>query len=119
MHTLFGGEASQSATVKMDAIVTQQIRIFVGHHAVAREVYNALFFIHMQYFPYIPLSFCDLIDYFSVVAIVQIKMIPIVPLTHPDYLVAVLQVLTEITGVVHESGTFLFNNRLHLSGFCR
>ena len=78
-----------------------QIRVFTFPHAIGRKINLLAFLIDTKHFTYIPFSFGNLTNRLRCSTIVHIQMIPVVTLAHPNHALAILQVMTKATTIIH------------------
>ena len=115
MHPLLRSKAGKSLAIQADAVVTDQIRILTGLHAIGREINLTVILVHPEHLAHIPFSFSNLIIRLCRSTVIHIKMIPVITLAHPYHPLAVFQVITEAAGIVHILITGLLYQRTHLS----
>ena len=117
MHSLFRCQTSESAAIKPNAIIANQIRIFIWHHTVGGKGNFPLSLVHVQHFAHVPLAFGNLIFHLSCVTVVEVKVVPVVAFAHPDDFVAIAYRLAKITGVIYKGFRCFFDYGFNLAGF--
>jgi len=116
VHPLVRCQAGQAATVQVDAVVTDQIGVFVGVHAVGRKPNLAGFLIQFQNISDVPFTLGDLTFYLAGGPVVNVEMVPVVPFAHPNNFLTVFQVITVLAVVVDVGVAGFFNEATHRSG---
>ena len=114
-------EAHESLAVEFDFVIVNEVGVFVFVHAVGREIDHSFFFVNPLYLTYIPFAFGHLVDDLSLSPVVEVEVGVVVALAHPEDAFAVLEVVAEVSVVVHvllagllDDGSYLARDGRHL-----
>ena len=119
MHTFFRGQTGQAGTVEADAVVMDEVRVFVLVHAVGREVDDLVLLVHVLYFAYVPFATGDLVSRLSCRAVVQVEVVVVVAFARPEDALPVCKVVAVDTGIVDIFFFLFLNQRAYLAVGCR
>jgi len=96
VHSFRRCHVAHVASVEADAVVSDEIWVFILVHSAGLEPYAACILIHVDDAADIPVSLCDLVLHLACSLVIEVEVIVVVALAHPDDLAVVLCMVAEL-----------------------
>ena len=119
VHAFFRRQAGQAGAVEADAVVVDEVRVFVLVHAVGREVDGLVLLVHVLHLAYVPFAAGNLVEGLPCRAVVQVEVVVVVALARPEDALPVAQVVAVDAGIVDVFLFLLLNQRAYAAVGCR